>query len=560
MAEQEQLAPHIDEITRALEDKVERQEIEEELAKYLEYNVPLAQAKRDIVRNHGGSLDTGPRNLASLTPEDSNVDLRVRVLTVNPKEITVEDEPKTIYYGFLADSSARVAYTAWQEFDALEPGSSVLVRNAYCKEAYRGDGVEINLGDYAEVGPADVDVDVGEHGLGSAAGASTGGPRTVESLTSQDRNVDLKVRVLTVNPKEIDVKGEPKTIWYGFLADETGRVPYTCWNEHEELEAGADLLVKSAYCKEGYQGEGVEVNLGDYVELEVLDEEVPVGDLDAPTGGEGDGEPQELPVQELRAGLGNVIVTARVLEAEDKTVTVDGEETTIRVGTLGDTSGKVPFTAWDEVPISQGDVLRIEDAYVKEFRGVPNLSFGERSTVTAQEDDVLPALEALAQDTPATIDELERRGGGTGVVVEGVVLEVRPGSGLVFRCPECRRVLQKRECRVHGDVEGTPDLRIKAVLDDGHGALTAIMNREVTEEVMGKTLDEYQEIARDAMTHEVVMDEVVDELTARRMRVHGNATSDDWGVNLRAREAHFVTVDDLEKEAESLLYELQGGI
>jgi replication factor A1 len=657
MPAQQELSQHVEEIADALDERVDNDEIEEELGKYLEYNVPLEQAKREIVRNHGGTLETGPRALADLQPDDSNVDLRARVLTVNPKEVEVDGEPKEIWSGFLADESDRVPYTAWQDFD-LEPGASIAVENAYVKEGYQGDGIEVNLGDYAEVRPAEGEVDVGDHDLegdpegvlrladldpadGSVdlevriltvnpkevevdgepqdiwygfmadetarvpytawedldlepgtdvavddayvkegygedevevslgeytdvgsldeevdvgdhglEGGDPSGPRALESLEPGQGSVDLEVRILTVNPKEVEVDGEPQDIWYGFMADETARVPYTAWQDHG-LEQDGSVVVRNAYVKEGYQGDGVEVNLGDYAEVEPADGEVEV------EGAHAD-EPTDLAVRDLEAGQRNVGVEARILDLADRTVTVEGEETHIREGVLADETGKARFTVWDEdLDLEEGAAVEVANATVRTFRGLPNLSIGEDSTVEELPESSLPPAEALAQAEAFTVAQLEERGGGTGVAVEGVILQIQDGSGLVFRCPECNRVLQSRECREHGDVDGDPDLRVKAVLDDGTGAVTTIFHRDLTEDVMGTDLEEYQEVARDAMTHEVVRDEIEEELTATWMRLEGDVSRDDFGLTFYAEAAETTDPGDIEAQAESVLYELE---
>ena len=50
------IAPHVQDITRALGGKVSEQEIEKELSNYINvYRVSLDTAKRSIVKKHGGN-------------------------------------------------------------------------------------------------------------------------------------------------------------------------------------------------------------------------------------------------------------------------------------------------------------------------------------------------------------------------------------------------------------------------------------------------------------------------------------------------------------------------
>ena len=137
--------------------------------------------------------------------------------------------------------------------------------------------------------------------------------------------------------------------------------------------------------------------------------------------------------------------------------------------------------------------------------------------------------------TPTTrtwIEDLAEKGGGTNVTVRGIVIDLKDGSGLVYRCPECRRVLRRNLCRIHGEVKGEPDLRMKAVLDDGSEALTAVFDRDLTEALLEKSLDACIAQAKEAMSTDVVRDELADELVAQPMEICGDAVSDDHGLLL----------------------------
>ncbi len=167
----------------------------------------------------------------------------------------------------------------------------------------------------------------------------------------------------------------------------------------------------------------------------------------------------------------------------------------------------------------------------------------------------LPPLEELDRSRRLWIEELLQRGGGLDVAVRGIVVEIKDGSGLIHRCPQCNRVVRKGTCRVHGEVQGGPDLRTKAVIDDGSGALTAILNRELTEELLGKGLEQCIAEAKEAMDQEVIKDALADLLIAQPVEARGNVTSDDYGLMMIARLAKILQVD-VQREARALLEEL----
>jgi replication factor A1 len=141
------------------------------------------------------------------------------------------------------------------------------------------------------------------------------------------------------------------------------------------------------------------------------------------------------------------------------------------------------------------------------------------------------------------------------VTVSGNVVSVRPGSGIISRCPECSRVIQKGSCRVHGKVEGIRDMRIKAVIDDGTGALSVMFPRELAEIVYGKTLEEAEQIMFSDVSKDAVYEDLKRFLTGRCLAVRGNSSKTEYGTSFVA-ENTWVPEDDLAVRVVELLRRL----
>jgi len=442
----EELAPHVQDITRALGGKVSEQEIEKELSSYLNvYRVSLDTAKRSIVKKHGGNpagLSIGvSKTIRELIPGEPSVNLLARIVSVNEKDVTVEGGTKHILYGILGDPTATVPFTAWEPLPfTLAKGDVVRIQNAYTKE-YRGQ-VQVNFG--------------------------------------------VRTTVTKEKPEALpEVKPSPG-----------GGMPYV-------------------------------------------------------------GRPTPVRVVDLREGASNIAVTARILSIEAREVDVEGAKKAVFSGVLADETGKSQFSAWKDFGLKEGEVVRIEGAYVKSWRGIPQIGFDDRATVTRLKDDALPPAEKLGESPRMWIEDLAERGGGVDVTVRGILIDLREGSGLVYRCPECRRVLRKGACRIHGEVKGEPDLRVKAVLDDGSGALTAVFNRELTEALLDKSIEETIAEAKEAMSTDVVRDELADLLVAQPIEARGNVTSDDYGLMMIVESAKLLRVD-VQAEAREMLEGLEG--
>jgi len=250
--------------------------------------------------------------------------------------------------------------------------------------------------------------------------------------------------------------------------------------------------------------------------------------------------------------MSGVEATFRILSIEDREVDVKGVKKRVFSGIGADATGRAQFSCWADVGLKEGDVVKVRGGYVKAWRGVPRFTFDERSGIEKLPASALPPVEELAKPAVTGVGDIERRGGASDVLVRGFVVDVREGSGLIFRCPECRRSIQKGACSVHGKVKGEADLRIKAVLDDGTGGLQIVADRALTEKVLGKTLEACIETTRETMDSDWVRVELKDALFGRPYEMGGNVLSDDWGLTLITRSLEPVQLD-VKKEVERYL-------
>ncbi len=143
-----------------------------------------------------------------------------------------------------------------------------------------------------------------------------------------------------------------------------------------------------------------------------------------------------------------------------------------------------------------------------------------------------------------TIEDLANKGKEIGdCTVRGIIIDVKQGSGLVIRCPECKRVMQRNICRLHGNtVKGVPDLRIKVALDDGTGAIIVILHREITEKITTHTLDYYRAMVCETANPDSVRADIMEKVIARPIEVRGRVNIDDYGLMMIATDAKIIDV------------------
>ncbi len=194
-------------------------------------------------------------------------------------------------------------------------------------------------------------------------------------------------------------------------------------------------------------------------------------------------------------------VTAKVVELWEAR-----SDSVAQVGLLGDETGTTKFVAFEssDLPeLEEGAVYRLENLVTDEYQGNFSVKLNRTTTITEVDEEIEVG------------DDAE--------TVEGALVDIQSGSGLIKRCPEedCTRVLQNGRCSEHGDVEGEFDLRIKGVLDDGAAVHEVIFDRESTEELTGMSLEEAKDMAMDALDTTVVADEMRGTTLGRYYRVSG---------------------------------------
>ena len=344
-------------------------------------------------------------------------------------------------------------------------------------------------------------------------------------------------QVITVNPKDITVRGENRQIFYGLLGDESGTVPFTAWDEID-AEKGDILEISNAYTRE-WQG-AVQLNISQRSRIEKKDKTALPEDTF---------EPKKQKITDLHAGIGTVELKAVILDVADRKVTIDDKEKTVFSGVLGDETGKAQFTAWQDYQLKKGDTVHITGATVKSWRGISQVSFDEEATVKKLKKDTISVDSVPVPLVP--LYEIVERDGAFDIMIEGTVIDIQPGSGFILRCPECNRMIQEGSCQIHGDVEGVPDLRVKCIVDDGNGSVNAVLDRKTSETILGKTLEDCKK-----METTVLQNLIVNTLFAQKLQLRGNALNDNFGTTFITSEAKVMEMN-VEEDAKKLADELE---
>lgn len=282
----------------------------------------------------------------------------------------------------------------------------------------------------------------------------------------------------------------------GLLGDETGIIKFTEWKNAElpKLEQGESYLFRSIVVGE-YNGR-FQVQLNKNTSIEKLAETVEVG------AGDFTPSSREAELKNIADLIGGqwATVKGKVVQLWE-----NSHESIEQAGLLGDPTGVIKFTNWasSELPdMEEGKSYLLKNIVVNEWSGKAQIQLNRSSSIEELDEDI--------------------EVGTSKITYFGAMVDIQTGSGLIKRCPECKRALVKGACAEHGKVKGEYDLRIKAVLDSGTTTQDALINRELTEELVGLSLDSAIAMAADALDPGVVLDKLKHELVGRYYTVSGH--------------------------------------
>ena len=245
----------------------------------------------------------------------------------------------------------------------------------------------------------------------------------------------------------------------GVLSDKSGDIRFVVWSRKKgttpvpEMKLGTWYRVTNGTIDTFREALNLRIHSGTDVQ------EIP---------GHGEIKPKITDIKDLKPGIVNLRVKVQRL-FENKSDKI------AQVGIVGDATGTAKFTIWKSdagtfAPLKDGKSYAFNHAQCVDFKGNMNL--------------------VISGSVKEISDDIQVRAGSS--TFRGNVVQIRPGSGLVKRCPVtgCGRVLTKQNyCQTHEiQKDFTYDLRVKAVLDDGDKARNIHIPAKVVEDVTGMSL------------------------------------------------------------------------
>ncbi len=534
-----------DYVKRVLEQAkdADPEKVREEFEKYLkDFLLPPKDSFRSVLRRFEVSeekVQSAARTayketkkvdrFAELLSEDSNVTIDVKVVTYVSRIQTVRGEEKQIAFGWIEDTpygesgqSERWDFKDWGEHaENMAPGSVVRMEGVSVNEWKGKKSININRSSR---------IVVLEEG-GPAVSLATSDPITIEEAGKRDGFVTVVGRLMAVNAQTISKKdgSGDLDIIKGKVADSTGAIGFVSWSEFD-YEVGALIRIEGANIRRFR--DTPELNIGDRTKVEVFHDSnfADTNELESAS---------RLDISKLTDGSRDVSVVAQVIEWNERNFTnSDGEEKTLWGGEIIDPTGRCRMTAWDKLPIDAGKLpvfVSVSGVRVRSWQGTPDITIDRADQVEILGSPPWDAIDASDHWVKHDLGALVNGGSVNGVETEGCIVSVRSDSGIIHRCPECRRVLRDHACNDHGAVEGVKDMRLRMVIDDGAQSASILLNGVSTEAYLGKDIDQVT-TQIDDFGAETFVDGLRSDLLGRSVIARGRCLVDEQGAMFLAEE------------------------
>ena len=322
--------------------------------------------------------------IGSIDENSGNITFVAKVLSVyEPREFNRTDGTiGRVVNVMVGDPTGRIRVSVWDsKVDAIESGeikvgTSVTV-SGYTKKGLNG--TEVNIGNNGIFAPCEeeVEYEVPTRLIGDIKDG-------MNDITILGKVLDLgQVKTFT---KKDGGEGRVSNMTIG---DSTGTIRVSMWDDKarlaEELNIGESVKIQNAYSKLNNFSQKVEISLGISGAVEVLKTAVAY-------------EQKFITISEVADGMNGVNISGVILDISDvRTFSrKDGTEGTIGTFTIGDLTGKIRVSLWDDKTVyldefDFGESVDILNAYsrMNNFSQTVELNIGSRGNVVASHKEVL---------------------------------------------------------------------------------------------------------------------------------------------------------------------------
>jgi replication factor A1 len=551
---------HVSEVIKQVPE-ADPEKVAEAFARYeKDFLIPPEDAMRSVLRRF--QSDTGApvqsnqqssgsqrqslpikkvERLSDLSADDRNVEIEVEIVTHNPRTTMVRGEEKIVPYGLIEDqpwseggTRTRWEYKDWGNNPNIAPGAVVRLEGVSVNE-YQG-RMSINVNQASRV------VVLRE---GVRTVTTPGEPVDINTIKAEG-SVTVVGRLLASRNDVIHRKDGSGSIDVvrGRIADDSGAIGFLSWEPFEH-EIGSLLKIENAQIR--VFRDTPEINIGGSSKIEIFHDSnfASAEDLVARSVSR---------IEDLRDGSRDVEIVLEIQKMIKRDFQGrDGEAKSVWSGDVADPTGKCRCSIWSEPPFdfeSTPVVVRLKGVRVRAWQGIPDITVDNESQI-----EVLAAapwgddVDLANNVVDVELSDLSSGASRVGISTTGNVISIREDSGIIKRCPECRRVLRDGECATHGAQEGETDVRLRVVLDDGKSTISLIINKSASESLIGMKQDKISSHIVENGTMAFVQ-ELRDLLLGKKLKASGRTIVDEQGAMLLSDDVELIEVDSVLAAAE----------
>ncbi|MCX6802394.1 MAG: OB-fold nucleic acid binding domain-containing protein [Candidatus Diapherotrites archaeon] len=387
----------------------------------------------------------------------------------------------------------------------------------------------------------------------------------ISTLEEGMKGLELPVRVLHVYAaKEFEKEGRKGKYCRLLVGDETGEISLTLWSEQakeiekKKVERGTVLLLKNAAVS-SYKGQ-LQLGIPFDGNIEINPK------LDSSTLPKA--EKVALKISDLGEAMENTDVFARVIRVfEMNEFMRDGEKRKVVNFLVGDGSGQVRATAWNDLAVmanklEAGELIKIEGAYTKKGQKGLELHLGWNSRIISNPTIgfEMPKLEELAgtEFKRKMVKELEK---GEQAEVLGTITALNRGN-LIFKvCGKCGSKAQGEAdswlCAKCGETKPKNRLVVTATIDDGTGAIRASVFGRNAEKILDRHTEEIASKIGEKTPAEII-GEISGSVVGKTFLFSGTVKANAMNEEELELTASTVKSIDAEKEMENALNAAEG--
>ena len=222
----------------------------------------------------------------------------------------------------------------------------------------------------------------------------------------------------------------------------------------------------------------------------------------------------------------------------------DGTTGLVRTIEIGDSTGVIRSSFWDdkaELPLKEGDAVKIENPQVKMRENRLEISIGRNTPITKPKEDEIEKLPSFDEIKDMIykkrkIDEVEEE--DQNIKVTAQVAEAYGNKILYEMFPNCNKRVTFSDnayiCDICGEDIKEPNylMIISCVVEDDTGTMRTTFFRTAAEELIEMTTDEVRDVI-EKTGDEGSLEEKVEDLVGQEITIIADASFDEYNEEIR---------------------------